>query len=103
MSPPGVGLEGIYRDPWGNPYVISLDLNNDEKAREAFYQKPAISQDPNNPNTGLNGLIKGTIATGPVFEANSSVMVWSAGPDKMIEPNTPANKGANKDNILIWK
>ena len=44
-----------------------------------------------------------------VFEANSPVMVWSAGPDKMIDPNIgggaagKANRGANKDNILSWK
>ena len=31
-------------------------------------------------------------------------MVWSAGPDKMIDPTQqPANTGANKDNILSWK
>ena len=30
-------------------------------------------------------------------------MVWSAGPDGMIDPNSPATKGANKDNILSWK
>jgi hypothetical protein len=36
-------------------------------------------------------------------------MVWSAGPDKMVDPNLggslngKANKGANKDNVLSWK
>lgn len=30
-------------------------------------------------------------------------MVWSAGPDGMIDPKNQANKGANKDNILSWK
>ena len=30
-------------------------------------------------------------------------MIWSAGPDKMIDPNSKANLGANKDNILSWK
>ena len=39
-----------------------------------------------------------------VFEANSPVMVWSAGPDKMIDSEQPRpTKGANKDNILSWK
>lgn len=103
ISSPGVGPDGVYRDPWGNPYVITLDLNNDGKARDAFYQSPRVSADPNNANAGLNGLIPLTISTGVVFEANSSVTVWSAGPDKMIEQNTPANQGANKDDILSWK
>jgi hypothetical protein len=101
---PGVGPDGIYRDPWGNPYVISIDVNNDEKTRDAFYQKAVVSQDPSNPNGGLNGLIKRSLPSGTtVFEVNSPVSVWSAGPDRMIDPTVPANKGANKDNIISWK
>ena len=103
---PGVGPDGVYRDPWGNPYVITIDLNYDEKARDAFYRTYAVSadqSDSNNPKRGLNGLIaKGTGGTA-IYEANSPVMIWSAGPDKMIEPGQPANAGANKDNILSWK
>src|SRR5689334_22311079 len=51
---PGLGPDGVYRDPWSDPYVITIDANNDEKTRDAFYQLPAVSQDPNNPNAGLN-------------------------------------------------
>ena len=29
--------------------------------------------------------------------------VWSAGPDKKIDPAAAANLGANKDNVLSWK
>ena len=110
---PGVGSDGVYRDPWNNPYVITIDLNYDEKARDAFYRNPAVSQDQSDTtgNRGLNGLIKRKDSNGtpilingqPVFEANSPVMVWSAGPDKMIDPTKPANQGANKDNIVSWK
>jgi prepilin-type N-terminal cleavage/methylation domain-containing protein len=108
---PGVGPDGIYRDPWGNPYVITLDLNYDEKARDAFYRDQAVSQLPTDANRGLNGLILKKDSNGTpvpvngktVFEANAPVMVWSAGPDKMIDPNSKANLGANKDNILSWK
>ena len=46
---PGVGQDGIYRDPWGNPYIITIDLNYDEKARDAFYRDPNVSQDPVTP------------------------------------------------------
>jgi prepilin-type N-terminal cleavage/methylation domain-containing protein len=101
---PGVGPDGVDRDPWGNPYIITLDLNFDEKARDGFYGKPAISQDPANSNVGLDGLIKKTLpAGGAVFEANSPVMVWSAGPDKSVDPNSNARSGANRDNIVSWK
>ena len=101
---PGVGPDGVYRDPWGIPYVITIDLNYDEKARDGFYRSPTVSQVPGDPNRGLNGLILSILKNGQhVFEANSPVMVWSAGPDKQIDPNVPANAGANKDNILSWK
>ena len=104
---PGVGPDGVYRDPWGNPYIITIDLNYDDKARDAFYRSPAVSTDTGdtsgNPKRGLNGLIPKVIGGNTVYEANSPVMVWSAGPDKMIDPAQPANVGANKDNILSWK
>jgi prepilin-type N-terminal cleavage/methylation domain-containing protein len=102
---PGIGQDGVYRDPWGNPYVITLDLNNDEKARDSFYSLPAVSAMPSgNPPPGLNGLIPRDLGGGKiVYEANSPVMVWSAGPDKGIDPASKANQGMNKDNVLSWK
>ena len=112
-SAAGVGPDGVYRDPWLNPYIITVDLNYDDKARDAFYRSPAVSQDTTDTtgNRGLNGLIKKKDSNGnpvmvngsAVFEAGSPVTVWSAGPDKMIDPNAAANAGANKDNILSWK
>jgi prepilin-type N-terminal cleavage/methylation domain-containing protein len=99
----GVGPDGVYRDLWGSPYIISVDFSNDEKTRDGFYWQPVVSQDladSNNPKRGLNGLIP--LANGSAYEASAPVMVWSAGPDKAVD-NGPANKGANKDNILSWK
>jgi prepilin-type N-terminal cleavage/methylation domain-containing protein len=103
----GVGPDGIFRDPWGNPYVITVDLNYDDKARDGFYRSATVSADASDmtgtPKRGLNGLIPKVVSGTTVYEANAPVMVWSAGPDKMIDPAQPANKGANKDNILSWK
>jgi hypothetical protein len=103
----GVGLDGAYRDPWGNPYIITLDLNSDGKARDAFYSMQTVSEDSNSsltPRPGLNGLIRTALPDGTVvFEANSPIMVWSAGPDKMIDTSAKANAGANSDNVLSWK
>ena len=97
----GVGKDGVFRDPWGNPYIISLDANNDEKTRDAFYSQKNVSD--NGTGNGINGLIRTTIAGVDYYEANSPVMVWSAGPDKKIDPAQKADKGANKDNVLSWK
>jgi prepilin-type N-terminal cleavage/methylation domain-containing protein len=103
----GIGQDGVYRDIWGNPYIITFDLNFDDKARDAFYRSSTVSTDQsdtiNNPKRGLNGLIPRVINGNTVYEANSPVMVWSAGPDKLIDPTVGANSGANKDNIVSWK
>jgi hypothetical protein len=102
---PGVGTDGVFRDPWKTPYIITLDLNYDEYSRDAFYRNGNVSQDKNNPPNGaLVGLIQRKDSTGlPVYEAHARAMVWSLGPDKMVAPNTPANVGANRDNILSWQ
>jgi prepilin-type N-terminal cleavage/methylation domain-containing protein len=106
---PGVGPDGIYRDPWGNPYVITVDLNYDDKARDGFYRLRSVSQAGTTGTAGINGLVNTHTPPSPptgdsdFFECNSPVMVWSAGPDKMINPNEKANKGVNKDNVLSWK
>ena len=97
-SSPGVGTDLIYRDPWGNPYVISMDLNYNEMCVDAFYGKNTVSAG------GLNGLIQDSSATAPDNWAfRGKVMVWSAGPDGKIDPSSGAIQGYNKDNVLSWK
>ena len=100
---PGIGVDGVYRDPWGNPYIISFDLSYDEKTRDALYEKKLVSQQ--NQQSGFDGLSNSTDpqGNGDHYEASSPVLIWSAGPDKMIDPNAKANVGANKDNVLSWK
>ena len=102
---PGVGTDGTYRDPWGNPYIITIDLNYDDHARDAFYRSSLVSAGTGavTPPPGLNGLIPKVVGSTTLYEANAPVMVWSAGPDKLIDPNAKATVGANKDNIVSWK
>ncbi len=100
---PGVGPDGVYRDPWGNPYIITVDLNNDEKARDSFYCRRVVSQKQG--TQGYDGLFNSKDANGmgDNFEANAPIMVWSAGPDGKVDPTANANAGANKDNVCSWK
>lgn len=100
---PGVGPDGVYRDPWGNPYIITMDLNYDETARDAFYRTAQVSADPANPARGLNGLLRKSVANQTFYEYSGPIMVWSAGPDGMVDPTQKADRGANRDNILSWK
>ena len=101
---PGVGIDGIYRDPWGCPYVITLDLNADGRARDFFYREPTVSEDRQNAGRGLNGLVRNLDRnSNVVFEASVPVMVWSAGPDRHLDSTVKANEGVNRDNVLSWK
>lgn len=98
--PQGPGVDNndrIFRDPFGNPYIISIDMNDDNKCRDAFYKLSAVSQDSG--NVGFNGLVGNG---GDTFELNGPVMVWSYGPDNKASISQKANAGDNRDNILSW-
>jgi len=100
----GVGIDGVYRDPWGNPYIITVDLNADNKCRDAFYKLDRVSQDPKGSSSsgqGLNGLFRSSSVPN-TFEANKPIMVWSFGPDGLVNDAQKANAVPNKDNILSW-
>jgi hypothetical protein len=99
---PGVGPDLVYRDPWGTPYFITMDLNQDGNCEDLFYGKKAVSQKSG--ANGFNGLTNATDADGHGnhFQFHGTVMVWSAGPDKKINLNLSADAGENKDNVLSW-
>jgi prepilin-type N-terminal cleavage/methylation domain-containing protein len=103
---PGVSPDLVYRDPWGNPYVITMDLNYDENCFDVFYGLTTVSSPiPVPPSAGLNGLILGTdIHNTPLYGYHGKVMVWSAGPDGKVDVGNPApaNQGFNKDNVISW-
>jgi len=97
---PGVGPDGVYRDPWGNPYIITVDLNGDGKCRDALYKLNSVSEIPNAGDKGLNGLFRsGGLNT---FDANKPIMAWSFGPDGLVSDQQKANSGVNKDNVVSW-
>ena len=98
----GIGPDAVLRDAWGNPYIITLDLNYDNKCRDAFYSQASVSATGQG-DLGFNGLRMAQRGNLFSFESTSSVMVWSFGPDGAISPGKKANVEANKDNILSWK
>ena len=96
-SAPGVGIDGVYRDPWGNPYIVTVDGNHDGKTIDAFYGQGSVSAAGK--GAGLNGLTK----TKGGYNANTPVMVWSFGPDGMASADAKGNAGVNDDNVLSWQ
>lgn len=96
----GIGnTDRVYRDPWGMPYIISLDLDYDKQCYDSLYRKDAVSKDPS--GKGFNGLY--TDGKPNNFLFRGQIMIWSFGPDKRASDSTPAKEGYNKDNILNWK
>lgn len=97
----GVGLDGSFRDPWGNPYVITLDADFDGYCLDPLYSQSTVTKiRPEvhrpiqlNPRTNKVGLV----------ELPHAIMIWSLGPDGKADPTLPANQGANRDNILSWQ
>jgi prepilin-type N-terminal cleavage/methylation domain-containing protein len=107
----GVGADLVYRDPWGNPYIITLDLNYDNQCEDGLYGTANVSFNGNGA-AGINGLVNPIDPTGASdhFVANTTVMVWSMGPDGQAGSydnvaNAPikANAGVNRDNVLSWQ
>lgn len=101
VSPGGVSTaDWVFRDPWGNPYVITMDMDGDGKCLDKVYSQSAVSSGTG--GTGLVGLSNPSGAANK-FELNNSVMVWSFGPDGGYSPTAKANAGPNKDNVLGWQ
>jgi prepilin-type N-terminal cleavage/methylation domain-containing protein len=99
---PGVGNDLVYRDPWGNPYIITMDLNYDEQCQDAFYCLDIVTgKNRMAVNPGLNGLT--TDGTANHFLYHGKVMVWSAGQDGKIDPTDPATDWENRNNVLSWQ
>ena len=101
---PGIGTDGVFRDPWSNPYIVGLDLNYDNTVSNSVYRLQAVSQVAAGSPGGYYGLV-GVPPTGNNnnYTIRDSVMVFSFGPDGMFDAGTKADTGVNKDNVLSWK
>jgi len=97
----GIGADGVYRDPWGSPYIITMDLNYDNQSRDAFFRNDKVAQGAD--GKPLAGMFKADPTKPNTYEVKADVMVWSLGPDRQADLNIPANVGVNKDNILSWQ
>lgn len=79
---PGWGPDYIYRDPWGQPYIITLDLDGDDQCDDGFYW----SSGP-----GLYGRVRATVT------------IWSKGPDGTFDRLAAPGTGLNLKTIFSWK
>jgi type II secretory pathway pseudopilin PulG len=81
----GIGPDLVFRDPWGNPYIITLDMSDDSICQDGFYYPLTKGSNP--------------------WLIPRSMMIWSLGPDGKVDPSRSVGPrhGFNKDNILSWE
>ncbi|HEV2327741.1 MAG TPA: type II secretion system protein [Verrucomicrobiae bacterium] len=114
---PGVGQDLNCRDPWGNPYLITMNLNDANNVEDPFYAPPSMSSSTGfDSGAGVDGL--SFQSADDHYQFHGNVMVWSMGPGGPADrsptsftysPVTTAPSGAwaqdpsNKHHILSWE
>ncbi len=100
----GLGTDGVMRDPWGNPYIVALDLNYDGWVSNSVYNHNAV-------NAFNTGLVRQGAAASHTWALKDSIMIMSFGSDGQFGPSSGApvvaaavaNAEPNQDNVLSWK
>lgn len=82
-QPAGIDPSGVYRDPWGHPYIIILDLDYDSRVLSPFPLVRGVNKQPR--------YIPG------------NVLVMSLGADGKADFNEDQDHPNNRDNIYSWK
>ena len=85
---PGLGTDGVLRDPWGNPYIVTLDLNDDGKCMDGCYGNLKKS-------TGAND------EKAPPGEIDKSAIIWSFGPDGRATVNVEIRPGETTGDLVL--
>ena len=68
---PGIGPDDVLRDPWGMPYIVTLDLNGNNRVLDLSLNQMNLY----NPNSS------------PILYIPGHAVVWSFGPSKKIDLN----------------
>jgi prepilin-type N-terminal cleavage/methylation domain-containing protein len=80
----GIGPDYVLRDPWNNPYIVTLDLNYDHKCFDVT----------------LNEMYQTSNSLPPLWVPADAV-VWSLGPyASTVMTNAPLNTGVNHRSIV---
>jgi prepilin-type N-terminal cleavage/methylation domain-containing protein len=94
---PGIGTNDVFLDPWGSPYIVTLDLNYDGKCMDY----------------ALNSIYSNNVPTPPTpWLIPGEAIVWSFGPywkSLIYNPISPTpnviggtlNTGMNKQSLVL--
>jgi prepilin-type N-terminal cleavage/methylation domain-containing protein len=82
-QPNGVDKRGTYRDPWGRPYIVILDLDSDGRFLSPFPASVPSGSDRRH-------------------FVSQTVGVLSAGPDGRFDLASAQDAPSNHDNVYSW-
>jgi prepilin-type N-terminal cleavage/methylation domain-containing protein len=83
---PGIFVtDNVLRDPWGMPYMVTLDLNGDNRVFDQYLNQMYYNQFTNN------------------LYVPGHAVVWSFGPTKQINISTNWNNIVNKYKVTSFK
>jgi type II secretory pathway pseudopilin PulG len=124
---PGIGPDGVFRDPWGNPYIVSISVGRSGRVKDAVYSLASVSEDYPSKSESPNGLFS-TLRGPPLpkefpntnfpgylhsrgdrpsdrngFTVGGNAIAWCFGPDGKVSSNERADAGVNKDNVHSWR
>ena len=99
---PGLSASKIYRSPFGNEFIVTMDVNRNGYCGDFYYGST------NRFTNSVAGLVIDRSLrskAGDYHSLRGDVMIWTAGPDKLIESDPKAAGTANPDidNILSWQ
>jgi prepilin-type N-terminal cleavage/methylation domain-containing protein len=77
---PGIGSDEILRDPWGLPFIVTLDLSGDNRVFDPY----------------LNMMYQAQFPKSSALMTPGHAVVWSFGPTKQINLNVGSQNAANK-------
>ena len=89
---PGLGTDGVMRDPWGSPYIIALDLNYDGWVSNSIYASDVV-------NTFSTGLTRQGPPGSDTWALKDTVIIFSFGPDQLCAPNGGSIAGVAANEI----
>jgi prepilin-type N-terminal cleavage/methylation domain-containing protein len=76
--------DNVLRDPWGMPYIVTVDINGDNHAYDPWLAKMATAPNNSNPSNAVQAFVPG------------HAVVWSFGPTKKIDLNLSLKDPYNK-------
>jgi prepilin-type N-terminal cleavage/methylation domain-containing protein len=76
---PGVGTDDVLRDPWGLPYIVTIDVSGDGRVFDPYLNRMYQQQFP-----------------GRTLVTPGHAVVWSLGPNQKINLGLPLSSAVNK-------